>query len=200
MMRLRPAARACALALLAFGQACKERATPDALLDAGAARGCRDNSACASTEYCEHDRGLCGRGARSGTCRPKPAGCASSYAPVCGCDGTVYANECSARAAGVDLATLGGCSVVIPDWAACGKHYCDARTSYCEIYLSDVVDPPTDYFCRALPTSCLPDGGRARTCDCFPDGTRCRTFCGPLPTGGLDAFHLTCQGVKAQAL
>jgi hypothetical protein len=114
---------------------------------------------------------------------------------VCGCDGHVYVNECSAQAAGVDLATLGGCNAVLPDWAACGRRYCDVRTSYCEIYLSDVLEPPTDYFCRRLPAGCTPDGA-PRTCECFPDGTQCRSFCGPLPTGGLEGFHLTCQGKK----
>src|SRR6185437_9895267 len=95
-----------------------------------------------------------------------------------------------------DLAVGGGCKEPIPGWAPCGATYCDVRTSYCEIYLSDVREIPTDYFCRPLPASCLPADGAARTCDCFPPGTRCATFCGPLPTapGAPTGFHLTCQG------
>lgn len=86
-----------------------------------------------------------------------------------------------------------------PCWVACGPHHCDARTSYCEIFLSDVANPPTDYFCRPLPSSCLPGAdGAARGCECFPAGTRCGAFCGPLPTAGgaLSGFHLTCQGKR----
>jgi hypothetical protein len=96
---------------------------------------------------------------------------------------------------GVDLATLGGCPP-IPDWAPCGPRYCDARTSYCEIYLSDATQPPTDYACKDVPASCRRESGAAPTCACFPAHTPCLSFCGPLPTGGLEAFHLTCQGVK----
>jgi hypothetical protein len=71
------------------------------------------------------------------------------------------------------------------------------RTSYCQIYLSDVFEIPTTYTCRPLPATCLPrDAGAAPTCDCFPRDTPCLSFCGPLPTGGLTGFHLTCQGRK----
>jgi hypothetical protein len=81
--------------------------------------------------------------------------------------------------------------------AACGASYCDARESYCEIYLSDVPEPPTDYACRPLPKACKPNDDATPSCDCFPPDTPCLSFCGPLPTGGgVTAFHLTCQGKK----
>ena len=115
---------------------------------------------------------------------------------MCACDGKVYDNEGLAHAAGQDLAVMGGCPAQIPNYAACGPHYCDARTSYCEIYLSDVFELPTDHFCRPLPEACKPVAGVARACACFPASTPCLSFCGPLQTGGIDAFHLTCQGKK----
>jgi hypothetical protein len=74
--------------------------------------------------------------------------------------------------------------------------YCDARSSYCEIYLSDVFELPTSHACKPLPVDCLPRGTAAPSCTCFPEATPCRTFCGPLPTGGVQGFHLTCQGVQ----
>jgi hypothetical protein len=185
------------VALLLAAAGCRAQASAgQAPWRGGAGASCTDNAECGASEYCEQSLGLCGRAQRPGTCRSRPDECDANRAPVCGCDGRVYVNECSAHSAGVDLATLGGCNAALPDWAPCGKRFCDARTSYCEIYLSDVLEPPTDYFCRDLPPSCMPGGAAPRTCDCFPDGTRCRTFCGPLPTGGLEAFHLTCQGVK----
>ncbi len=75
-----------------------------------------------------------------------------------------------------------------PEFASCGAQYCDARTSYCEIYLSDVFDLPTDHFGRPLPTACKPGPRGKPNCDCFPEGTPCLSFCGPLATGGIDAF------------
>jgi hypothetical protein len=158
-------------------------------------RGCRDNDACAADEYCQYTPGLCGRGPSAGTCRRKPTSCQDTYSPVCGCDGQVYDNECAAHAARVDLSAMGRCSIV-RDWASCGAQYCDALTSYCEIYLSDVFELPTTYSCKPLPLDCKPDRGMPRQCDCFPLGTPCRTFCGFIQTGGLVGFHLTCQGVK----
>ncbi len=91
---------------------------------------------------------------------------------------------------------MGGCKAVIPDFAACGPRYCNARQSYCEIYLSDVFDLPTDHFCQPLPNACKPNASTPPKCDCFPKDTPCLSFCGPLATGGIDAFHLTCQGKK----
>jgi Kazal-type serine protease inhibitor domain len=161
-----------------------------------AAGGCHDNTSCAADEYCEFTPGLCGKGQSPGTCRPRPASCVSDYEPVCACSGKTYDNACAARAAGEDLAVMGGCTALIPDFAPCGAHFCDAHQSYCEIYLSDVFELPTDHFCRPLPDACKPDTGAVRGCDCFPKNTACLSFCGPLATGGIAAFHLTCQGKK----
>jgi hypothetical protein len=154
---------------------------------------CRSNAACSPAQYCAFAPGSCGAGL--GTCRDKPRACSEAYAPVCGCDGEVYPNACSAHAARVDLDVRRGCRRVIPDYLPCGAHYCDARRSYCEIYLSDVAELPSEHSCRALPEACLP-GPAAPSCDCFPAGTPCLAFCGPLPSGGTLGFHLTCQGVK----
>jgi hypothetical protein len=85
----------------------------------------------------------------------------------------------------------------MPNWMPCGKHFCDVSKDYCAIYLSDVFELPTDYFCRPLPDGCTPgDGSIRRTCDCFPPDVACRSFCGVVPTDGLPGFHLTCQGVR----
>ena len=183
----------CAAALLA-GASCKPKSSA---VVAGPA-ACLSNAACGVNEYCSFSPGLCGRGPAPGVCRPRPTAWTPIHAPVCACDGNVYENDSQAYAEGFDLAVMGGCKTVLPDWAPCGPRYCEVHTTYCEIYLSDVFEIPTTYTCRPLPAACrpAPDGGAARTCDCFPASTPCRSFCGPLPTGGLTGFQMTCQGVK----
>jgi hypothetical protein len=179
------------LAIAAATGACRSRSAGP--------RTCSPVAPCAAGEYCAYQPQICGKGTRLGTCRAATVGCGTG-APACGCDGNVYPSECAAHDAGVDLDVTGGCRADVPDFIHCGPRFCDAKTQYCEIYLSDVLEPPPDYACKPLPSTCVPDGGKARTCDCFPPGTPCLSFCGPMPTGGVEGLHLTCQGVKHPAL
>jgi hypothetical protein len=148
---------------------------------------------CSGDAYCTYAPQLCGKGKSPGACRPRPASCRDSASSVCGCDGRTYPGECAAHAAGVDLSVNGGCGATVPGFVPCGASYCDARTSYCEIVLSDVAELPTDSTCKPLPPSCRPVDGAAAGCDCFPAETRCRSFCGPVQTGGVPGLHLTCR-------
>lgn len=189
--------------LLAAG--CKSKLASPSSGDDAAARvssatdtmdGCRDNAACGPDEYCAFEPELCGKGRRPGNCRKRPLDClGAARSPVCGCDGKVYDNACAAHLGGIDLAVLGGCGTRMPSWMPCGKQFCDTRKDYCAIYLSDVFELPTDYFCRPLPASCSSGDGRIPSCDCFPSDVACRSFCGIAATDGSPGFHLTCQGV-----
>jgi hypothetical protein len=191
--RVTPIVRAAAALVLiaAATGACRPRSE--------VARACSPDATCGAGAYCAFDPQLCGKGARPGVCRPIPARC-DSRAPVCACDGTVYPNECAAYAARIDLDVTGGCRTDVPDFIHCGPRFCDAKTHYCEIYLSDVLEPPPDYECKPLPGSCVPGGGKAPSCDCFPPETPCLAFCGPVQTGGVEGVHLTCQGKKKPSL
>lgn len=60
---------------------------------------------CGIGEYC--DRVTCG--SEDGVCRARPQECYEVYAPVCGCDGRTYDNNCVAARRGVDVDTLGAC-------------------------------------------------------------------------------------------
>jgi hypothetical protein len=137
----------------------------------------------------------------SGACRSRDAAAAArcvTEAPICGVDGHVYRNVCAARAAGVALDVEGRCRGLVPGWASCGGTYCDARTSYCEIFLSDVPELPTGRYCRALPAACRADATHAASCACLGRAGVMTgpAFCGQIVTGGLPALHVTWQSVQ----
>lgn len=79
---------------------------------------CTNNSACDTrTEYCALPVAAClieSPTAQLGECKSKPLTCVEVFAPVCGCDGRQYGNDCEAAAAGVNVATLTTCGVKSP--------------------------------------------------------------------------------------
>ncbi|RMH41710.1 MAG: hypothetical protein D6689_10485 [Deltaproteobacteria bacterium] len=101
---------------------------------------------CPADQYCDYDAG-CGFDDGTGTCKPRPAGCPDVEAPVCGCDGTTYANPCEAASAGVDWLHMGPCEQPPP---ACGdltdEMACVARDDCVPLY--EGID------CRCDATGC----------------------------------------------
>ncbi len=140
---------------------------------------------CAPNEFCDFRRDTCGTTDEQGTCRTRPSACDDEFAPVCGCDGDVHANQCDANAAGVDVNASGSCPTQVGEHA-CGFRLCDKATQYCERGVSDVGGEPDTFVCKPLPSSC----GASASCACLTQES-CGSFCSGSQAIGL---KLTCPG------
>jgi hypothetical protein len=67
---------------------------------------CQTSATCGGGFYCAKADGDCDG---NGRCESVPTSCEPIDAPVCGCDGITYANECEANAAGVNVLREGEC-------------------------------------------------------------------------------------------
>jgi hypothetical protein len=137
--------------------------------------GC-EQTGCATTDLCDFKDSYCGS-ISPGVCVPKPTQCDAKEQPVCGCDSQIYANECEAHLAGVDL----GMSCTAPTgFHLCGASLCLLGVEYCEISGADEQSA-----CKPLPAGC----GTTPTCACL-SGLPCASQCSD---GGGGYVKLTCK-------
>jgi cysteine-rich repeat protein len=95
-----------------YGNACEAAAAGTSVRARGRCRsvcGTIAGLGCPEGRFCEHPPGTCEVADVGGTCVAVPLGCPDIAAPVCGCDGTTYGNDCDRRAAGAQKAPEGPC-------------------------------------------------------------------------------------------
>lgn len=159
---------------------------------------------CSGQAFCARIR--CGD--LGGICSARPVVCEEESAPVCGCDGITYWNDCLRRAAGITAKTFGECE---PDVAqTCGGQgdhgrgpgpasgHCPAGT-FCARLLPPpppgapfACPPEVPGTCWALPAVCPSRSSPDRWTACRGTDLACRTTCDAIHDGEPHRRAIAC--------
>ena len=130
---------------------------------------CSADAPCPKGQHCETAAGDC---AGSGTCVSAIAACDAAFAPVCGCDGLTYANDCARQSAGIALLHTGACT--------CKGNAGCAETQWCEPTLGcaglGVCLPKPSQCAKTFQQACGCDGKTySSDCDASAAGVKVAT-------------------------
>jgi hypothetical protein len=140
---------------------------------------CTSSDECPPNAFCS--KPSCG--AVGGVCEGRPTFCGPEPAPVCGCDGMTFYNDCLRRVAGAPFAAPGECGVSGVPCAGPGGASCPPGASCARLL-------PPGAPCRDVPGTCWvmpPECPREP-----PPGDRW-TSCGPPPPACVD----TCDALRS---
>ncbi len=129
----------------------------------GGRRSCGPAAPCLGlTQFCDTPPGMCGG---NGECTPVPGpvDCNRIVAPVCGCDGMTYTNDCLAARARVSVDHVGACGACRSNADCAPTEYCSTPDGMCS----------AEGLCTARPDACT------TVCDpeCGCDGTTYLNAC-----------------------
>ena len=118
---------------------------------------------CAADEYCDYPSNSCGFADEGGKCKPKPDGLRRNLLPRLRLRRSdLRRRSASPTALDTTWRPAGTCTPP-PGMFACGQHFCNAATQFCQKDLSDVSGWPDDYSCPELPAAC----GGTPSCGCI---------------------------------
>lgn len=124
---------------------------------------------------------------------PRPTTCSNGEAPVCGCNGVNFWNDCLRRSRGVNLHSNGECSPQDNTCGGSGQIPCPTATP-CGYLYSSLPNCPGlsgEGQCWIVPTTCpMVTSGTYRPCD-NPSGT-CLPKCEAIKTSDPYAVDPTC--------